>query len=47
MNNQQNQTKLFFEKYANNWKNKLYVSKDKLLNTVQQRNFLNLGYLIS
>ena len=39
MHRQQKQTKLFFEKDARNWQIKSDVSKNKLLNTVQQRNF--------
>ena len=39
MHKQQKQTKLFFEKDARNWKIKSDVSKNKLLNTIQERNF--------
>ena len=39
MYKQQKQTKLFFEKDARNWKIKSDVSKNKLLNTIQERNF--------
>ena len=39
MYKQQTQTKLFFEKDAKNWQIKSDVNKNKLLNTVQERNF--------
>lgn len=42
---QQNQTKKFFEKDAKNWQKKSDVKKNKLLNTIQQRNFYVLSKL--
>ena len=39
MYKQQKQTKLFFEKDARNWQIKSDVNKNKLLNTIQERNF--------
>jgi len=42
---QQNQTKIFFEKDAKNWQKKSDVKKNKLLNTIQQRNFYVLNKL--
>jgi ubiquinone/menaquinone biosynthesis C-methylase UbiE len=38
MYKQQTQTKLFFEKDARNWQKKSDVNKNKLLNTIQERN---------
>ena len=39
MYKQQRQTKLFFEKDARNWQIKSDRNKNKLLNTIQERNF--------
>lgn len=39
MYKQQKQTKLFFEKDARNWQIQSDVNKNKLLNTIQERNF--------
>ena len=42
---QQNQTKKFFEKDAKNWSKKSDFQKNKILNTIQERNFYVLNQL--
>ena len=39
MYRQQLQTKFFFEKDAKNWQKKSDIKKNRLLNTIQERNF--------